>query len=162
MGLDMYLFREVYIGAEYEHRNVEGKIDITVKEKPIKIDFKKVYSIKETVGYWRKANQIHHWFVQNVQDGEDNCASYYVSEGKLQELLEETEKVLASKGTPQEEDVVNEFLPSSDGFFFGSDYKADPEWYWLQMENTKEILTEVLAEKYDDDQWVSYYYQSSW
>jgi hypothetical protein len=162
MGLDMYLYREVYIGAEYEHRKIEGKIDITSDGKPIKVNFKKVSSIKETVGYWRKANQIHHWFVQNVQDGEDNCASYYVSEGKLQELLEETEKVLASKGTPQEEDVVNEFLPSSDGFFFGSDYKADPEWYWLQMENTKEILTEVLAEKYDDDQWVSYYYQSSW
>lgn len=162
MGLDMYLYRETYIGAEYEHRKIEGKIDITSDGKPIKINFNKVSSIKESVGYWRKANQIHRWFVQNVQDGEDNCASYYVSEGKLKELLEETEKVLASKGTPQEEYVVNEFLPSSDGFFFGSDYKTDPEWYWLQMENTKEILTEVLAEKYDDDQWVSYYYQSSW
>ena len=29
--------------------------------------------IIEQVGYWRKANQIHNWFVENVQDGEDDC-----------------------------------------------------------------------------------------
>jgi hypothetical protein len=85
-----------------------------------------------------------------------------VGEGKLKELLEEVEKVLASKGTPQEEYVVNEFLPSADGFFFGSDYSADPEWYWLQMDNTKEILTDVLNTAKSADSWVDYYYQSSW
>jgi hypothetical protein len=162
MGLDMYLYRETYIGAEFEHRNVKGKVDITINDVPVDIDMKKISSIKETVGYWRKANQIHHWFVQNVQDGEDNCAYYHVGEHKLKELLEEVEKVLASKGTPQEEYVVNEFLPSSDGFFFGSDYEADPDWYWMQMENTKGILTEILSEKKSPDMWVDYYYQSSW
>jgi hypothetical protein len=162
MGLDMYLYRETYIGAEFEHRNVKGKVDITINDVPVDIDMKKISSIKEHVGYWRKANQIHQWFVQNVQDGEDNCAYYHVGEGKLKELLEEVEKVLASKGTPQEEYVVNEFLPSSDGFFFGSDYSADPEWYWLQMDNTKEILTEVMNTKKSPDMWVDYYYQSSW
>jgi hypothetical protein len=162
MGLDMYLYRETYIGAEYEHRKVEGNINITTGGKPIKINFNKVSSIKENVGYWRKANQIHHWFVQNVQEGEDNCAYYYVGKHKLEELLADVSKVLENKGTPQEEYVVNEFLPSTDGFFFGPDYKADPDWYWMQMENTKEILTEVLGEQYDENQYLDYYYQSSW
>ena len=30
-------------------------------------------SISYPVGYWRKANAIHNWFVQNVQDGRDEC-----------------------------------------------------------------------------------------
>lgn len=162
MGLDMMLYRETYIGAEFSHRNVKGSVDITINDIPIDIDMKKICSIKESVGYWRKANQIHYWFVQNVQDGEDNCAYYHVSEGKLKELLEDVEKVLANKGTPQEAYVVNEFLPSSDGFFFGSDYEADPDWYWMQMENTRGILTEILSEKRNPDIWVDYYYQSSW
>jgi hypothetical protein len=41
----------------------------------------------EEVMYWRKANQIHKWFVDNVQDGVDDCKEYWVSEEKLQELF---------------------------------------------------------------------------
>jgi hypothetical protein len=26
------------------------------------------------VGYWRKANAIHRWFVEHVQDGNDDLA----------------------------------------------------------------------------------------
>jgi len=162
MGLDMYLSRKIYIGAEFEHRKIEGTIDITTNGVPIKVDLKKVSHIEETVGYWRKANQIHHWFVQNVQDGEDNCASYYVTRKKLEELQASVNTVLSSRGTPQEEEVVNEFLPSADGFFFGSDYKVDPDWYWMQMENTKKILDEVLTAKGSDELWEDYYYSSSW
>lgn len=36
-------------------------------------------SIAEDVGYWRKANAIHAWFVKNVQGGVDNCQSHEVS-----------------------------------------------------------------------------------
>jgi hypothetical protein len=162
MGLDMYLSRKIYIGAEFEHRKIEGTIDITTNGVPIKVDLTKVSHIEETVGYWRKANQIHHWFVQNVQDGEDNCASYYVTRKKLEELQASVNTVLSSRGTPREEEVVNEFLPSTDGFFFGSDYKDDPDWYWLQMENTKKILDEVLTAKGSDELWEDYYYSSSW
>lgn len=30
-------------------------------------------SIWKEIGYWRKANHIHKWFVDCVQDGEDDC-----------------------------------------------------------------------------------------
>ena len=162
MGLDMYLYRETYIGASFEHRKVKANIDVTINDVPIKIDVSKIASIKEEVGYWRKANQIHQWFVTHVQEDEDDCGYYYVSEDTLRFLLKDVETVLASKGTPEEAETVEEFLPSSDGFFFGSDYESDPEWYWMQMENTKTILTEVLTTELPEEQWSSYYYQSSW
>jgi hypothetical protein len=162
MGLDMYLYRETYIGASFKHRKVNANIDITINDVPVKIDVSKIASIKEEVGYWRKANQIHKWFVTHVQEDEDDCGYYYVSEDTLRFLLKDVETVLASKGTPEEAETVEEFLPSSDGFFFGSDYESDPEWYWMQMENTKTILTEVLTTELPEEQWSSYYYQSSW
>lgn len=50
MGLDMYLKKHTYIGAQYEHRNVNGKIEITEgsENKPVKIDFKRVIGEKRT------------------------------------------------------------------------------------------------------------------
>ncbi len=36
------------------------------------------------VGYWRKANQIHNWFVKNVQGGVDDCGYYGVTKEKLE------------------------------------------------------------------------------
>src|ERR1700680_333929 len=98
MGLDMYLTKKTYVGANWEHRNVEGKIIITKSKdnEPIKINFKRVSYIEEGVGYWRKANQIHKWFVDNVQDGTDDCGTYSVSDEKLQELLSVCKKVKES------------------------------------------------------------------
>jgi hypothetical protein len=154
MGLDMYLYRETFIGGEYDHRDVKGEVDITINGTPLDIDVQKISSIKEQVGYWRKAQQIHNWFVENVQDDEDNCAYYHVSQGQLIELLEEVNTVLSNRGTPQEAYVVNQHLPD------GYDY--DDEWYWLQMENTQKILTKILTDSKNPDMWVDYYYQSSW
>lgn len=38
------------------------------------------------VAYWRKANAIHKWFVDNVQDGKDDCREYDVDLDNLEEL----------------------------------------------------------------------------
>ena len=48
MGLDSYLSKKIFIGAQYEHRNVKGSINITMGEDdtPININFNKVYSMK--------------------------------------------------------------------------------------------------------------------
>lgn len=37
---------------------------------------------------WRKANAIHKWFVDNVQDGNDNCKEYRVNQKQLEDLYE--------------------------------------------------------------------------
>jgi hypothetical protein len=105
------------------------------------------------VGYWRKANQVHQWFVDNVQEGEDNCAQYYVSRDQLQELLSVCREVLTSK----DEEVAKDLLPPSVGFFFGS-YEIS-EWYWEQIDDTIKQLEKVLSEVPAD--W-DLYYDSSW
>ena len=128
MGLDMYLTKKTFIGANYEHRGVSGKVDLTIKDSPVNINLNRVTYISEQVGYWRKANQIHNWFVQNVQGGEDNCRDHRVSREDLQNLLQTVNLVLNAKGTPEESSIIEENLPPTEGFFFGT--TEINEWYW--------------------------------
>ena len=164
MGLDMYLTKKTYIGAQYEHIGVKGKIDITIKDTPVNINFNRVQSIVEIVGYWRKSNQIHNWFVQNVQDGEDDCKEYRVSREQFQSLLDDVNAVLSARDTPEEKGAIEDLLPPTSGFFFGSNEIDD--WYWGDVENTEHLIESVLAEMDEDaknsESWVDYYYQSSW
>jgi hypothetical protein len=115
---------------------------------PIKIDLNKVSNIEEFVGYWRKANQIHKWFVDNVQEGVDNCSEYYVSKEQLKQLLNVCKKV------KEDNTLAEELLPTSSGFFFGNtEYN---EWYFKDIEYTIQLLEPLLKEDGD------YYYTSSW
>lgn len=148
MGLDMYLTKKTYIGAKYEHRNVKGIIDITIRDKPININFNRVSYIEENVAYWRKANHIHKWFVDNVQKGVDDCGNYYVSKEQLQELITICQKVLNKELTPEYN------LPCQSGFFFGSTEYDD--FYFEDLKNTIKQLTPLLKEEGE------FYYSSSW
>ena len=100
--------------------------------------------------YWRKANQIHKWFVDNVQGGNDNCGEYYVSQNKLQELLDLVNRALAERNPA--------LLSPQEGFFFGS--TDIDEWYWQDLKNTKEKLERIFALPQLSD--LSFYYSSSW
>lgn len=164
MGLDMYLTKKTFIGANYEHRGVSGKVDLTIKDSPVNINLNRVTYISEEVGYWRKANQIHNWFVQNVQNGEDDCRDHRVSREDLQNLLQTVNLVLNAKGTPEESSIIEENLPPTEGFFFGT--TEINEWYWDDLEATKQIVSDVLAEMDIDaknnESWIDYYYASSW
>lgn len=164
MGLDMYLTKHTYVGAEYEHKEVRGTIDITMKGVPVNINFNRVQSIVEKVGYWRKANQIHQWFVENIQGGEDDCREYSVSREQFQSLLEDVNTVLNAKDTPDQVGAIEDLLPPQAGCFFGS--TEIDEWYWSDLEQTKKIVQNILVEMDEDEQngeaWVTYYYQSSW
>lgn len=154
MGLDMYLSRKIYIGANYEYRKIIGNIEIFEGEKktPIKIDFSKVYEITERVGYWRKFNALHKWFVDNIQDGEDDCGEYWISDKQLKELLEILKKIHNKEGSPEE------LMPTTSGFFFGgTDYD---ECYYSDIKDSIEIIEEVLKDT--DFNQADIYYQSSW
>lgn len=173
MGLDMYLKKRIYIGANYEHNNVEIDINIKKDGKEIKINPKKITYIEEDAAYWRKANQIHNWFVTNVQDGEDNCSSYYVSNEQIKDLIDTCKKVrdsLVSSETKEIEideygrkdkvtifvntDVAENLLPSQSGFFFGSTHYD--QWYLNDIEHTIEQLESLDLEESE------YEYQASW
>ena len=150
MGLDMYLSKKTYV-RQWDHQSPEEKYEVKVTKggKPVDgIKPNRVKYIEEEVGYWRKANQIHRWFVTNVQDGIDNCGDYYVSRETLEELLDVCKKVEADHS------LAESLLPSTSGFFFGgTDYD---EWYYNDIANTIKIIEEALI---DGDE---FYYSSSW
>jgi hypothetical protein len=121
MGLDMYLTRELYIGAKYEHRQVAGEIAITIKGEPLPISLQQIATITCEMGYWRKANAIHDWIVRNVQDGVDECQKAYFPREKMQELLDTVNKVLeASELVPGTVTNGYSFAPAAEGYKYNA------------------------------------------
>lgn len=155
MGLDMYLKKKIYIGANYSHNEVKGNIALTKRGELVKVKLNRISEIVEEVGYWRKANHIHKWFVNNVQKGKDDCGEYYVSKEQLEKLLADCKEV---KKKPK---IAKEVLPTTKGFFFGgTDYD---EYYMVEIDNTIKIVKDLLKEiSTDDDTVGDIYYQSSW
>ena len=150
MGLDMYLNKKTYV-KQWDHQSPEEKYEVVVTKggKPVDgIKASRVKYIEEEVGYWRKANQIHRWFVENVQNGVDNCGDYYVSQDKLTELKDICEHALETKDPS--------ILPPQAGFFFGG--TDIDEWYFHGLDDTVKGLNQCLDM---DDSW-SFYYCSSW
>lgn len=130
MGLDMYLFG---VKEESNMHNYDiGKVSTQIE-----------------IGYWRKASQIHRWFVKNVQKGVDNGATYYVSRENLKTLKNLSEEVLIE---PKRAEVL---LPLSDGFFFGN--TGYDEKYFHNIQKTIEICRYALEKNFD-----YFVYQSSW
>ena len=141
-------------------------------------------SIMEQVGYWRKANQIHNWFVENVQSGQDDCEYHQeVTKETLASLLGICKDVLAScemvdgtisvgtefnngVATPittngkyiKDPTMAQILLPTTPGFFFGS-YDYD-EYYVDDIKQTINIIEHVLATTDFETQMI--YYVSSW
>lgn len=153
MGLDMYLERRTYV-KRWDHIDDTKQFAVSVTRggapyTPIKPE--RISYVIEEVGYWRKANQVHRWFVENVQKGDDDCEAHYVPRETLIELLREVNAVLddPSKGP--------DLLPTEQGFFFGSTKYGED--YILDLQDTKTIL-EPLLEVEDDD--ADYYYRASW
>ena len=158
MGLDMYLNKKIYVGAQWGNtKGINYLIDTRTNEE-IEINVDMITSIKEQAIYWRKANMIHKWFVDNVQEGEDNCKEYYVEVNQLRELLDLCEQV------SNDHSLAPQLLPVQEGFFFGS-YEYD-NYYFEEIEYTITELKKLL-EDYDKHnettkKRIDYSYQSSW
>ncbi len=164
MGLDMYLMKKKKgVKINYEEESYES------------------WKSRQLM-YWRKANHIHKWFVDNVQDNNDDCGYYTVSKSKLIELRDTCNKILNSvkliptgrtykvwdinlgKEVDEPEMIVSddllceELLPTQDGFFFGSTNYDD--YYYESVKYTRDginkLLTELDFDEYDVE------YSSSW
>ena len=152
MGLDSYLYKKTYIRTD-DFYQPEVRNEVIVKtggEIDEKIKPERIRYVVEEIAYWRKANQIHRWFVENVQNGIDQCQSSYVSRENLEELLNLCQLVAANHS------LADELLPSASGFFFGgTDYD---EWYYNDINSTIKYLTEALEDEDADE----FEYHASW
>ena len=133
MGLDMYLKGKVRFGGGAAEVSVVGK------EEPIFEDLKgKVETIEYELGYWRKANHIHNWFVTNVQDDIDDQKDYTVTKEQLVELRQLCKKLLKKKSARE----AKELLPTTDGFFFGGT-EIDKAYWWYVKETLKIVKAAI-------------------
>jgi hypothetical protein len=163
MGLDMYLYARKSIASiewEPETHNKKLNADYTILASlvgatnwmynPNDLAFA---SVSIQVGYWRKVNAIHNWFIQELADGEDNCQPIYVPRSSLIDLKILCNEVLADGSKER----AHELLPTGSGFFFGS--TEYDEWYFHGLENTVKIVSKLIE---DVPEGWAFEYQASW
>ena len=162
MGLDMYLYADKYVSA-WDHAGDKEKKAYKAIAKAaglggIRCDGSPHLNVRICVGYWRKCNAIHAWFVRNCAKGVDDCKPMYVDREKLTELRElcKTAFCHVEVGAIAEAQAT---LPPQSGFFFG-DTEVN-EYYQDEMKYTANLIDEVLDTK-DGLDGVSFYYQASW
>lgn len=186
MGLDMYLSAKLYVSnsewdkEENDQKKLWRKIQKAVPDiyKSGNINF---IDLRFEVGCWRKANAIHKWFVNNVQDEKDDGGSYWVSREDLEELRRICKRVIASsklvKGQVyngetlkdgkwevnripgkiiEDPSIAKAELPTRSGFFFGN--TEYDEGYIFDLKNTVKIIDRCLKLP---DIW-SFEYRASW
>lgn len=89
------------------------------------------------LGYWRKANAIHGWFVRELAGGVDECQNIPVTRIDLERLQDACAAVL------NDISKAEELLPPTEGFFFGS-YDID-NYYQEDLRDTLKIIDNILA-----------------
>ena len=206
MGLDMYLKK----GIKIPKKNKENEfIDFDELKKINDLiandeneDITEIYkdyvfdcgdylhwkSLFQEVIYWRKANAIHQWFVDNIQDGSDDMEYYEVSKEQIEELRDvcaevmsvielEDGKVSCGYSFKQNEDgewervdfwedgkivknpnEVAEILPTQSGFFFGC--TDYDQYYYEYIKRTLAELNKLLKETDFEKEYLVY--TSSW
>lgn len=103
----------------------------------------------EEVAYWRKFNALHNWFVQECQDGIDQCQYAEVSKENIMELIDILQESV---------DTKKPLLQPQGGFFFGS--TDIDEYYW----NDVKSAIDTFERLYQETDWEKekLIYSSSW
>lgn len=176
MGLDMYLYARKHEYASGYYKTKKTKLTPAYPADIVKVfpefsqesvdalpederSFRDRRAVKRNtyyeIGYWRKANQVHSFFVRKCGDGVDECQEIYVDEDQLKELKENCEYVLQNK------DRASEVLPTQSGFFFGS--TSYDEYYYEDIRHTLDVVNKALA-LIENDKNGNYdiIYQASW
>ena len=154
MGLDMNLSAHKYLSGysfvDAAEREAFEKITDLLG---VKADSHSPYLTADvSIAYWRKANAIHGWFVENCQNGVDDCRSAYVKREQLEELRDLCGEVIEEPGQAEE------LLPVAEGFFFGDNTYG--ESYFSDIRDTYDMLTRILKDETLKD--VDFRYSSSW
>lgn len=162
MGLDMYLYLRKYESVSHwskdSNERKEGFYPPELKELGDKI-FESNFMSKTTeyqVAYWRKANAVHQYFIDNCAEGVDDCKPIWVGIEDLKKLVTICREIIADPTKAQEK------LPTQTGFFFGS-AKYD-EYYLQDLEDTVEQLEPIIKfmEKQENREKYDIIYEASW
>jgi hypothetical protein len=116
-------------------------------------------TVQSTVAYWRKANAIHAWFVDECQDGVDECQTSEVHPEQLAALRSTCEKALAAYEAGDLEGA-EEILPPRSGFFFGS--TDVDEWWAEDLRRTITAIERVIGDAIAAPGLVTFAYHASW
>jgi len=144
MGLDAYLTKKTYIGANWKFNEIAGNINITRQGELVPIKFDRVTYILENMAYWRNCRAIHQWFVDNLQEGNDDCRPVELERSTLERLLSECKRVILDPSR------MNALIPSP--------YTEEEEnRYFAELRDAVLVLEEVLSEPGNE-----YEYNSSW
>lgn len=109
--------------------------------------------------YWRKANAIHGWFVENCQDGVDECEESDPIDYELLASLADTCKRAVEAYDAGRRDEAAKILTPRAGFFFGG---TDlDEWWRDNAERTATELERVVTTAIGIGG-VTFTYRSSW
>lgn len=192
MGLDMYLYKvkrqqgKTFADIlELDRKFENEELNQAEADKLLPYLFErsigdyKYKTLFDEVGYWRKANNIHNWFVENIQNGIDECDYYVVQKDDIIQLLDTVNKVIDSlKGKKTiskvitngessfsikvyedaDLEVAKDLLPTQEGFFFGTTHYTD--YYFENLKETKKILTKIVNNFSFDKNYLIYH--SSW
>jgi hypothetical protein len=188
MALEMYAGRRIYV-QEWNIQSDDERYTVEIARggKPILgFNSDRITYVEEEVMYWRKANHIHAWFVDNLQDGVDDCELYHIPWQKLLDLFDRCKRVVEAsrlvdglvrtqtafdkehpdrkaKRVPgkviEDATVAKALLPTRRGCFFGSD--EYDEQYLYEVRKTQDWAERMLK---DHDAGVpgDMHYQSSW
>lgn len=154
MGLDSFVTAKRYlwdvVGCD------DNKIAETVSQHFPEMAGYRIQKVETEVMYWRKANAIHRWFVDNVQDGVDECQESYIEPEKLYELRDICCAVLEDRSQ------AAVLLPVQNGFFFGN--TAYDGYYYKNIERTLKWLNGLLFKDAFDEKFKNwkFYYRASW
>ena len=147
MGLDMnlYIRKNEYCSKYYKEEGSDLKLEFPKEASrffPNLTNLVISRTTDYTVGYWRKANAIHNWILENcaardeLDEPIDDCRPIEIPVEKLEELFITCKKVL------KDQSLAKELLPTADGFFFGSiEYDED---YFDAIEDTIDIIEPVI------------------
>lgn len=89
----------------------------------------RIDAVQSEIGYWRGADPIHSWFVENVQQGNDDCRPHNVYQEDILALLLLVDDILSKRQSEA-------MMPS---------YRLSSEESLEALNNTKPILEKALA-----------------
>lgn len=157
MGLDMYIYCNVYIGGKYTQK-IEGLDEIRLlrnvggEEEVLDFRDEDIYSIRIDAGYWRKAYAIMD-FIEAHTAEIDNCKEVPIDMEALAELKKACVQVL------NDPSCASQVLPAGINVSLGDSYGDN---YFRDVENTLGIIKkcEELEKKFKHR--CDFYFYASW